>query len=564
MTLPALPSIRALSGLGALASSSSSSNINSDALVAVYSDADSLSALGELSAASAASIALARSVDKEFGSSVALVPCADISGGRLVLSPTGSLDDDTDDVRKLADAVKAGVSRAIQAGSLRPAVFFAFAQPDASAQTPDADFSRWIEVCTLAALDASYVTLVVREHRLAMAAQTKQEAVVELLESVALVFSQPVDQALVERAIKRASAIERGRRLAVDMGYGDPERMTPYKCAEQIQQAVRGVAGITYEEIKDLDAIKREYPLLYNSARASFSEKHTWPCVVKLEYRSPEPARVKEHLYLVGKGVTYDTGGISLKVGGSMRGMSRDKLGACGVAGFALATGVMQEASVNLSCILAFERNSIGPNSLLPDEVIVSRAGVRVLINDTDAEGRLVMTDPVAECRERIMAARRAGDTTPAAIFTAATLTGHVIRAYGWYGATVANGPARKGGYDGRLARAGLAYGDPFENSIMRREDHAFVAPKTDREDVYQSNCQASSQTDRGHQYPAAFIIKASGLDKHSLKSGDGLAIPFVHVDVAGSAEDGVEPGLGLCGITGSPVATFAGAFWSP
>ncbi|KAJ2683250.1 hypothetical protein H4R19_007019, partial [Coemansia spiralis] len=274
--------------------------------------------------------------------------------------------------------------------------------------------------------------------------------------------------------------------------------------------------------------------------------ERTWPCIVKLEYRSPEPAKVKEHLYLVGKGVTYDTGGISLKTGGSMRGMSRDKLGACGVAGFVLATGLIQEPSVDVSCILAFERNSIGPNALLPDEVVLSRAGVRVLINDTDAEGRLVMTDPVAECRERILDARVAGSTVPAVIYTVATLTGHVIRAYGPYGATVANGPARKARYDRRLAASGLAYGDPFENSIMRREDHQLVRGQTDREDVYQSNSLPSTLTDRGHQYPAAFIIKAAGLDKNSLSAGTGQAIPFVHVDIAGSAEDHDVPGLGL------------------
>ncbi|KAJ1721970.1 hypothetical protein LPJ53_003573 [Coemansia erecta] len=563
MSPPALPEIRTSAALSTLSDAS-------DALVAIYTDASSLDSLAQIASDSAAYIALSRSVDKDFGSTVTLIPSTSISGGRLVLSPTGSLDDDTDDVRKLADAVKAGVARAVQAGSSRPAIYFAQPPPTEGECSHDADYSRWIEVCILAALEASYVTLVVREHRLATCKAGK--AVVENLESVDFVFAHSVSQDEIDKAVRRAKAIETGRRLAVDMGYGDPERMTPYNCAEYIKAAVDGVQGITYEEIKDLDVIKREYPLLYNSARASFSEKRTWPCVVKLEYRSPEAARVREQfaillsdsLYLVGKGVTYDTGGISLKIGGSMRGMSRDKLGACGVAGFVLATGVMRDASVNISCILAFERNSIGPNSLLPDEVIVSRAGVRVLINDTDAEGRLVMTDPVAECRERILAAREAGNKTPAVIYTAATLTGHVIRAYGWYGATVANGPARKGRYDHRLAVSGLAYGDPFENSIMRRDDYAFVASKTDREDVYQSNCQASTLTDRGHQYPAAFIIKASGLDKHSLKSGGSSAIPFVHVDVAGSAEDGVEPGLGLCAITGSPVATFAGAFWAP
>ncbi|KAJ2261494.1 hypothetical protein GGI01_002243 [Coemansia sp. RSA 376] len=550
--MPGLPQIRVHANLSDLSPDSH------DALVVVYSEfADfcSLHSAG-ISRAIEAVQPFAK-VDKEFGKSVVLVPAAAVGGGRLILSPMGSLADDTDDVRKIGDAVKAGVLRATEAGARRPAICVAQGLPSAD-EVADADYSRWVEVALLAALDASYVTLVVREHR------QNTGATLEKLESIDLVVVDgSVSASELNRAVQRASAIETGRRLAVDMGYGDAQRMTPYNCAATIQDAVKGVAGVTYEEIKDLDVIKREYPLLYNSARASFSEPSTWPCVVKLEYRSPAPAEVKEHLYLVGKGVTYDTGGITIKIGAAMRGMSRDKLGACGVAGFVLATGLIQERSVDLSCILAFERNSIGPNALLPDEVVVSRAGVRVLINDTDAEGRLVMTDPVAECRERIVAARAQGDSKPAAIYTAATLTGHVIRAYGWYGATVANGPARKGGFDRRLAVSGLAYGDPFENSIMRREDYSLVASKTDREDVYQSNAHPSTQTDRGHQYPAAFIIRASGLDKHSLGAGLEAAIPFVHVDIAGSAEDGVEPGLGLCAITGSPVATFAGAFWS-
>ncbi|KAJ2686921.1 hypothetical protein GGH99_003370 [Coemansia sp. RSA 1285] len=551
--MQALPDIKTYRSLSSL------SRDRHDSLVVVYVDLKTLFLLEEPALTAMSAIQPFVQVDKKFGKTVVLVPAPSVGGGRLVLSPIGSLDNDTDDVRKIADAVKAGVARAIDAGSKRPAVFLAQAPPSEDVG-PDADYSRWVEVAVLAALDASYTTLVVREH---LAATHGAEAVLEKVESIFMVVHGASSDVDLAEAVRRAKAIEQGRRLAVDMGYGDAERMTPYRCAETIKAAVSSLPGITYEEIKDLETIKREYPLLYNSARASFSEKHTWPCVVKLEYRSPKPASVNEHVYLVGKGVTYDTGGISLKVGGAMRGMSRDKLGACGVAGFVAATAVMQETSVDISSILAFERNAVGPASLLPDEVVVSRAGVRVLINDTDAEGRLVMTDAIAECRERIVAARAAGNRTHAAIFTAATLTGHVIRAYGWYGATVANGPARRDGYDRRLALAGLAYGDPFENSVMRREDYQFVAARTDREDVYQSNDKPSTLTNRGHQYPAAFIIKASGLDRHGLASGRESAIPFVHVDIAGSAEDGCDPGLGLCAITGSPVATFAGAFWS-
>ncbi|KAJ2798875.1 hypothetical protein H4R20_004657 [Coemansia guatemalensis] len=603
-----LPSIRTHSAYDALSASSH------DALVVIGTSLDALQMHCAAYAGWAEALAPFRRADRTFGSSTVLAPVASVGGGRLVLSPTGSLDDDTDDVRKIYDAVKRGVAKAIEAGARRPAVLLATQTPAADAVL-DADYSRCIDVALLAALDASYVTLVVREHR---QATLGTDAVLENLLSIDLVADPAMDTAELDAAAKRVAAIEAGRRLALDMGYGGPERMTPLNCAQTIRSAAAAVPGIEYEEITDLDVIKREYPLLYNSARASFAgrcpqifscgfvngadldwawsvcvcvfpiaglqalasagscaaanvrgnvcywfvERRTWPCVVKLEYRSPEPAEVKEHLYLVGKGVTFDTGGISLKTGGSMRGMSYDKLGACAVAGFAIATGVMRATAVNLSCTLAFERNSIGPNSLLPDEVVVSRAGVRVLINDTDAEGRLVMADPVAECRERILAARAAGDTVRSAIYTVATLTGHVIRAYGFYGATVANGPARRGKYDRRIAVAGLAYGDPFENSIMRREDHDFVRSRTDREDVYQSNHQPSTLTDRGHQYPAAFLIKASGLDKHSLRAGEAAAIPFVHVDIAGSAEDGVENGLGLVGLTGSPVAAFAGAFW--
>ncbi|KAJ2079133.1 hypothetical protein H4R24_003987 [Coemansia sp. RSA 988] len=536
-----LPTIRTHTDYEALSVSSH------DALVVIGTSLDALKLRCGAYTGWAAALAPFCRADRTFGASTVLVPIDSVGGGRLVLSPTGSLDDDTDDVRKIYDAVKRGVAKAIEAGARRPAILLA-AQPPPEDAVLDADYSRSIDVALLAALDASYVTLVVREHR---QATMGAEAVAENLMSIDLVVEASVDTAELRAAAERVAAIETGRRLALDMGYGGPERMTPLNCAQTIKSAVAAVPGIEYQEITDLDVIKREYPLLYASARASFADITVDG--IGISQRS---------LYLVGKGVTFDTGGISLKTGGSMRGMSYDKLGACAVAGFAIATGVMRATAVNLSCILAFERNSIGPNSLLPDEVVLSRAGIRVLINDTDAEGRLVMADPVAECRERILAARASGDPVRAAIYTVATLTGHVIRAYGFYGATVANGPARRCKYDQRIAVAGLAYGDPFENSIMRREDHDFVRTRTDREDVYQSNHQASTLTDRGHQYPAAFLIKASGLDKHSLRAGQAAAIPFVHVDIAGSAEDGADMGLGLCGLTGSPIAAFAGAFW--
>ncbi|KAJ2692134.1 hypothetical protein H4R19_006216, partial [Coemansia spiralis] len=239
-----------------------------DALVVVDTAFDATAALQSASAVWwAAAAAPYRAVDQEFGSSVVLVPAPAVGGGRLVLSPTGSLDNDTDDVRKVFDAVKRGVARAIEAGASRPTVLLAPRLPAADA-VPDADYSRWVEVALLAALDASYVTLVVREHRKAAAGG---DAAMDKLASIDLVVEGATDAAALCGAAKRVAAIESGRRLALDMGYGGPERMTPYKCAATIEAAVAGVPGISYEEIKDLEVLKRDYPLLYNSARASFS-----------------------------------------------------------------------------------------------------------------------------------------------------------------------------------------------------------------------------------------------------------------------------------------------------
>ncbi|KAJ2174661.1 hypothetical protein GGF45_004063, partial [Coemansia sp. RSA 551] len=255
-----LPEIRTHSSYSQLAVGSH------DAVVAVYTGADILTQQQAPYTDWEAAAAPFRQIDKEFGKSVVLVPAPSVGGGRLVLSPIDSVEDDTDDVRKVFDAVKSGVARAIEAGARRPAVYLAPLPASVNA-VPDADYSRWIEVALLAALEASYVTLVVREHR---TATLGADAVVENLHSIDLVVESHSDEEL-RSAVKRATAIEGGRRLALDMGYGDPERMTPYKCAETIQAAAASVPGLEFEVIKDLDMIKQDYPLLYHSARASFA-----------------------------------------------------------------------------------------------------------------------------------------------------------------------------------------------------------------------------------------------------------------------------------------------------
>lgn len=107
-------------------------------------------------------------------------------------------------------------------------------------------------------------------------------------------------------------------------------------------------------------------------------------------------------MFLVGKGVTYDTGGADLKVGGIMVSMSRDKCGAAAVAGFLKVVDLLKPSRLRVVGALCLARNSIGSDCYVSDEVIRARSGQAVRISNTDAEGRMVMADVL--CRVRYQA----------------------------------------------------------------------------------------------------------------------------------------------------------------
>lgn len=107
-------------------------------------------------------------------------------------------------------------------------------------------------------------------------------------------------------------------------------------------------------------------------------------------------------LFLVGKGITYDTGGTDVKAGGVMAGMHRDKSGAAAVAGFFKTLSLLKPKGLCVRGAMALVRNSIGSDGYVADELITSRAGRRIRIGNTDAEGRMVMADLLCEAKEQV------------------------------------------------------------------------------------------------------------------------------------------------------------------
>lgn len=194
-----------------------------------------------------------------------------------------------------------------------------------------------------------------------------------------------------DELIKTASNLYQAIAVARDICEGDPERMS----AKNIEQYIKSIfkdTSVKINVIENENELEQQYPLFQAVNRGSI-ERHKGR-IIFLEYNPKEA--VKETLLLVGKGITYDTGGNDLKVNGAMIGMSRDKGGASAVAGFLKLVDLVQPKNLKIVGALCLSRNSIGPDAYVSDELIVSRAGVRVRIGNTDAEGRMVMTDVLA------------------------------------------------------------------------------------------------------------------------------------------------------------------------
>ena len=178
----------------------------------------------------------------------------------------------------------------------------------------------------------------------------------------------------------------------------------------------------------------------------------------------------------------------------------------------------------------------------------------------------MVMADPLCLLKEEALAQQEKDSSIEVHLFTVATLTGHVIRAYGHYGAAMSNGPAKSHKIARTMEKVGEEWGDPFEVSNLRPEDFDFGRPAPQGTcDVVQSNSQPSTMTSRAHQAAAAIITVASGLDEHGASQPDEKKrISFTHLDIAGSAEEGSSVGLDLPRATGSPVVVLYASFVRP
>ncbi|XP_072767080.1 putative aminopeptidase W07G4.4 [Anoplolepis gracilipes] len=465
----------------------------------------------------------ATQIDAALGVIGAVLPI-NLPAKRFIYSPTGPLNMDYHDVRSFAEAATKGIKRALQAGVKSPLLVL----------LPDDRFENVELVTLLGAFEALYVPLEVREINPDRRYKARQLGV-----------WSPICPKKLQNIVTLGLALESGRYVARDIGGADPERMTPLRVEEYLAELFCG-SNITMQVISDQDTLLQEYPLFACVNRAASVISRHAGRIIFLTYEPP--SCVLETIMLVGKGVTYDTGGADIKCQGVMAGMSRDKCGAAACAGFMQIVNLLEPPTVKVVAALCLVRNSIGENCYVADEVITAKSGARVRVGNTDAEGRMAMADALYHLKEMALC------SVNPHLFTVATLTGHAVLSAGpGYSIAMDNAVARLSSNAEKLQASGETMGDPFEISRIRREDFCTHEGTMEGDDIRQALNQPSSKTPRGHQGPAAFLIKASGLDKHGI--GSEKPLKYCHLDVAGSAGDlPSQP-------TGSPIIALAKAF---
>jgi leucyl aminopeptidase len=203
--------------------------------------------------------------------------------------------------------------------------------------------------------------------------------------------------------ITRVTAIASGEALTRDLINTPSSDMGP----AELEAAARDLAerhGARCTVISGDDLIAQNFPMIHTVGRAASRA----PRLIDLEWGKSGP-----EITLVGKGVCFDTGGLNLKTGASMGLMKKDMGGAANVLGLAHMLMTVS-APIRLRVLIPAVENSVSGNAFRPGDILTSRKGMTVEINNTDAEGRLVLADALAYAQE----------ADPDLIISMATLTG--------------------------------------------------------------------------------------------------------------------------------------------
>jgi leucyl aminopeptidase len=247
--------------------------------------------------------------------------------------------------------------------------------------------------------------------------------------------------------ISEAKALGEAVNLARHLVNLDAAKINPASYAEFMVQWFKECPDMKVE-IWGPDRLKKEnMNLHYGVGQGAVERSH----MVHLKYRPKGRQRLSRPLAFVGKGVTFDTGGLDIKPASGMRLMKKDMGGSASIAGIAHWL-VETKSDVACDLYLALAENAVDQHAFKPGDVIQARNGLTVEIHNTDAEGRLVMADVLD------VATNKSAEALPAAVIDLSTLTGAMRVAVG---TEIAGMFANHDGLADLVLKCGAQAGDP-------------------------------------------------------------------------------------------------------
>ena len=329
------------------------------------------------------------------------------------------------------------------------------------------------------------------------------------------------DADAVREGVQLAATTAAAARLARDLVNTPPQDKRPPALAERAVAEVEGT-GVEVQVLDEAALARDGYGGILGVGQGSSAP----PRLVELTYvPAGWDAGSGRHVALVGKGITFDTGGVSLKPSEAMESMKKDMAGAATVLAVVKAAAAL-ELPVKVTGLMALAENMPSGTATRVSDVLTLKDGTTVEVTNTDAEGRLVLGDALA----------RAGELEPDAIVDVATLTGAALIALGErIGALMASDDDLA---DALLAAAEAA-GEPFWRLPLASTEYG------DRLDGAIADLKNSGGRNAGTIFAGLFLHRfvAEG-------------VPWAHLDIAGVAWTEEPYGVYAKGGTGVPVRT--------
>lgn len=287
-----------------------------------------------------------------------------------------------------------------------------------SALTIDCSLWDTKNVAHCAQLSSLLIFLLNQEYQLSDL-NLKSTSTSQLRISQLTLWGESHQQAALEKVLREAEATARGMIAARRLSDLPSDRCTPEFVVTEIEKLIAPYPALRCE-VLDENQIKQQGLGLLHAVGKGASNP---PRLMVLRYEGGNQGPFGVY---VGKGITFDTGGLWLKEGAGMYTMKYDMCGAANVFGLLIAAAELK-LPVRLVGVLALAENMIGPDVMRPGDVAISYSGLSVEINNTDAEGRLVLADAIAYGSQLTVDSQK-----PQYLIDMATLTGAVVKALGY------------------------------------------------------------------------------------------------------------------------------------